>query len=382
MRRWGVAAERIAVAAAVAGAFGCGSDAAAPAPPALDLTGIVDSVRAAHGLPAMAGAIVVREGGVITVGASGQRRTGGPPVTSADKWHIGSNLKAMTAALAAIAVGRGLVDWTTTVAAMFPELGQAIRPEYRDVTLRDLLSMQAGIRNDPPASVWTGATAREQREAGAAWGLAAVPWGPRGSYYYSNVGYVIAGAMIERAFGGTYEPLLETELAAPVGATGLGFGPQAIAGASDQPVPHRWADGGWVPCEGCDNPPGLSSAGRVHLPMEAWGRIVLEMMRAEAGGSALIDQASARILFTGAVAIPGSPDRYGLGWVMTTRSWAGRAAAHSGSNTVNHSVAWVGLDSGVAFLAATNAADLAGGRTAAALDALVVRMLTFHQTGH
>lgn len=380
-------AARVIVAAAFLGCGG-GGDATAPITPpvqpppaAKDLDAIVDSVRVAHGLPALAAALVVRDGGAISVAVSGNRRIGGPAVTVADKWHIGSNLKAMTATLAAIAVKRGLITWNGTVSASFPELAPTIRPEYRDVTLRELLSMQGGIRNDPPAGVWSGTTAREQRETAAAWGLSATPWGPRGSYYYSNVSYVIAGAMVERALNGTYEALLQSELGDPVGAMQIGFGPQALAGASDQPVAHRWNVNQWTPCEGCDNPPGLSSAGRAHMPMEDWARIVLEMLRADAAASSLIDQPTMRTVFTGAVAIPGGSDSYALGWLVTTRSWAGRAATHTGSNTVNHSIAWLGLDTGVAFLAATNAGDLDGGRTGNALNALVSRMLTFHLTG-
>jgi CubicO group peptidase (beta-lactamase class C family) len=37
--------------------------------------------------------------------------------------------------LAAVAVAQGRVSWTTTVGTMFPELGGAVRAEYRPVTL-------------------------------------------------------------------------------------------------------------------------------------------------------------------------------------------------------------------------------------------------------
>ncbi len=59
----------------------------------------------------------------------------------------------------------------------------------------------------------------------------------------------------------------------------------------------------------------------------------------------------------------------------------GRAAAHEGSNTVNHSVAWLGLGRGIGFIAVTNAADPAAGRTGQALDVLVGRMIGWHDTG-
>jgi|GEM_PF-285678 len=342
---------------------------------------LVDSVRVARGLPALVGAIVTRSGGVVALGVGGTRRaTGGALATVDDKWHIGSNLKAITATLAAIAVKQGRISWTTTVASMFPELGAAVRAEYGGVTLAELLAMSGGIRNDPPGSAYAGATAKAQRESAAAWGLAAPPIGPRGGYFYTNIGYVIAGAMIERAMNGTYEALLVSELGAPVGATQIGFGPTTTSGSSTQPVGHSLAGGRWVACEACDNPPGLSAAGRSHMSISDWGRIVHELLKADAGTSTLLTQADARRTFTGVTPIAGR-DPYALGWISTTRSWGGRTVTHSGSNVTNHSVAWVGLDNGVAFIAATNAADLTAGGTGVALDGIVSRMLTLHLTG-
>lgn len=39
-----------------------------------------------------------------------------------DRWHIGSNLKAVVGMLAGIAVDHGKIEWTTTVEEVFPEL--------------------------------------------------------------------------------------------------------------------------------------------------------------------------------------------------------------------------------------------------------------------
>jgi CubicO group peptidase (beta-lactamase class C family) len=342
---------------------------------------IVDSVRRAYGLPAMGGAIVTRAG-TEALAVSGTRRVDrGPFVTVADKWHIGSNLKAITAALAAIAVDEGKLAWSTTVATAFPELGVAIMPKYRTVTLEQLLSHQGGIRNDPPLGAFLGETQRAQRESLATWALTAPSSIEVGTFEYSNPGYVIAGAMIERALDGTFEDLLQDRLLGPLGADGLGWGAAAQAGSTDQPVGHSYQNGTWVPCEGCDNPPGLSSAGRAHIPLGSWARVIRELLDADAGAGTLIGGNSGRSLFTSRITL-NPTDGYALGWFVTTRPWAaGRVAAHDGSNTVNHSVAWLGLDRGIGFLAVTNAADLQTGRSGAALDALVGRMITLHDSG-
>lgn len=346
-----------------------------------NLDAMAEAVRSATGLPAMAGAIVSSRG-LIGIGVAGTRRaSGGPAVTLDDKWHLGSNLKAITSALAAIAVDRGDIDWTTTIEQSFPELDGVMLDVYRDVTLESLLSHGGGIRNDPPGAAYAGTTAREQRESLVEWAVSSQPIGPVGSYYYSNTGYVIAGAMIERAMNGTYEELLATHLTGPLGVTGLGWGAAAGAGQSNEPVGHYLQGGAWVACEACDNPPGLSAAGRAHMRMGDWASIIQELLTADAGTSTMITPESGRKLFTGHTPLPPSTNSYGLGWVITNRTWAnGRTATHDGSNTTNHSVAWLGLEPGIAFIAATNAADLTGGTTGDALDALIGQMLGLWQS--
>lgn len=340
----------------------------------MDLSAFVAEVRDARGLPAMGGAIVTRDG-LVAIGVAGDRRFGaGPAVTLDDRWHIGSNLKAITGALAAVAVSRGSLSWDRTVDEAFPELEAVIRPEYRSVTLRDLLANRGRIRNDPPGGTYAGSTARAQREAMVAWALQAPPVGPLGGYHYSNPGFVIAGAMIERALGGDFEELLVSEFMHPMEVHSLGWGPTTAAGGTDHPVGHRPAPGGgWAPCEACDNPPGLSAAGRAHMSLGDWARVVQEFLRADHGSSPLIPPSEGRSLFTGLTPMPNSENAYALGWIMTTRSWGGRTATHSGSNVSNHSTAWLGLDTGVAFLALTNAAD--GNETFSAMNEVVSGLL-------
>src|SRR5450631_1314982 len=48
--------------------------------------------------------------------------TGTAQVSQADLWHLGSNVKAMTAALAGVMVQRGQITWDTTIGHVFPDL--------------------------------------------------------------------------------------------------------------------------------------------------------------------------------------------------------------------------------------------------------------------
>ena len=73
-----------------------------------------------YDLPALAAA-VVKNGEIIASGAVGTRRAGtNNPVTINDRFHIGSDTKAMTALIAAMLVEGGKIRWTSTVARGVP----------------------------------------------------------------------------------------------------------------------------------------------------------------------------------------------------------------------------------------------------------------------
>ncbi len=106
---------------------------------------------ASHGLPAFA-AVVVRKGTVVAAGAVGTRRAGtDTPVTVNDRFHIGSDTKAMTSLVAATLVEEDRIGWGSTVAELFPELAGSMVAGLRGVTLEQLLSHTSGIPSDNQA---------------------------------------------------------------------------------------------------------------------------------------------------------------------------------------------------------------------------------------
>src|SRR5687768_17406131 len=76
--------------------------AAPPAP--RDVSHLLAPLVAKHGVPALAGGIVVGPE-LVAAGSDGVRRRGFPErVTLSDRWHLGSCTKAMTATLCALLV--------------------------------------------------------------------------------------------------------------------------------------------------------------------------------------------------------------------------------------------------------------------------------------
>jgi len=63
---------------------------------------------------------------------------------------------------------QGKISWTTTIGESFPELGDKLHPDYRGVTLEQLLAHRGGVPGEAPRDLWSKAwfasgTPAEQR---------------------------------------------------------------------------------------------------------------------------------------------------------------------------------------------------------------------------
>ena len=181
----------------------------------------------------------------VDVQVRGVRRVGGAKVTPDDRFPMGSLTKAMTATLAGVLVQDGVLTWDTRLLEVLPELAAASRPEYQNVTLRDLLAHRSGIFPAVTAEEIAElpeleGTAQEQRLQLVAWTLARAPaFTPGSSAEYSNGGYVAAAAMLERVSSLDYEYLLQARVFAPLAAT-VAFG---APGSTGGPLGHTSVDG-------------------------------------------------------------------------------------------------------------------------------------------
>ncbi len=141
-----------------------------PAPRALDaaaVAAVLNPIREKHAVAAIAGAIVTSRG-LQAAGVVGLRKAGTEvAATIDDRWHLGSDTKAMTAALLGRLVERGLLKWETKPAEVFPELAAGFDPGYADVTVLHLLSHRAGLQAnlDWGASAKAGALPAQRLDA-------------------------------------------------------------------------------------------------------------------------------------------------------------------------------------------------------------------------
>jgi CubicO group peptidase (beta-lactamase class C family) len=211
--------------------------------PASGLEEFVHAERRAQQLPGLA-AVVVRSNGTALVYVSGERRIGkGDPITTADRMHIGSLTKSITATLIGALAEKGQMTLDTTIGEAFPELLPKMQPAYRQVTVRQLLRHAAGLPTYGtnvsllPILGLKG-TSTEQRYAFLQRVLAEAPhFEPGSRFEYSNAGAAIVGAMAERIAAASYRELVERLVFAPIGAR-VAFGNPGLA-AEPQPWGHR-----------------------------------------------------------------------------------------------------------------------------------------------
>ena len=340
---------------------------------------LLDSTARAAQMPAMAAAIVTRDS-ILVYEARGVRKRDDPtPVARDDRFEIGSNTKAVTAALVGLLVDDGRIAWTTTLAETFPELATRMRPEYRGVTVRDLLTHHSGLVRDAKGDFGDG-SGREQRARFVPWVLAQRPASPRATLAYSNANYILAGAIIERLTGESYEQLVVRRLLAPLGLTTVGFGPPATPGKVDQPWGHsdgllgRWHT---VPPdqESSDFTRLYAPAGQLHLSIHDWALWARAVLRAASGGSSLWKPETVDALLTPAV----PADSMAMGWQVLRRPWAtpgGRILVHDGSNMRFYSLAVLAPEAGFGVLVMTNRGPREGAEAGSGLANRLIKDFT------
>jgi CubicO group peptidase (beta-lactamase class C family) len=322
---------------------------------------MLETIREKHKLPALAASVVV-DGKVVVTNAVGFRKNDGDEeVTANDKFHLGSVTKSMTATVAAMLIEQGKLSWTTTIGETFPELKKEIHSQYADVTLEQLLSHRGGAPGTAPGDLWTSAwsasgTPPQQRLAFVKGLVARKPEAKPGTkFIYSNQGYAIAGVMLEKASGKSWEDLMRSMLFEPLGMTSAGFGAPASVGKTDQPWGHAKNFLSGIepvsPGPRADNPPAISPANAVHCSMGDLAKYAAFHMAGERGESKLLKAESFKKLHT---AIPDNSDT-ALGWMELDRSWAnGRALMHNGSNTMFYVVVWMAPEKNCAVIVASN----------------------------
>ena len=317
-----------------------------------NVTRLLRPIRQKYNVPAMS-AVVVTSKGIEFSGAVGVRKRGTEtPVMLDDLWHLGSDGKAMTSTLIARLVESGKLKWDVTLAEIFPDLAPNMHPDFQKATLLQLLSHRAGLPPNLNLASYRGDDAMALRLRAVREELAKKPTHPPGSHYeYSNLGYIIVGAVVEKITGQSWERAISRDVFEPLQMKTANFGGTGTPGRIDQPWPHT-ADGLPTSENGpaMDNPPVMGPAGRIHCSIQDWAKFIQDQLRGDRGGAALLKPESYQKLHT-----PPFGGDYALGWITAERSWGGgKVLNHGGDNTMNCANVWIAPQRDFAILVCVN----------------------------
>ena len=273
------------------------------------------------------GAILVAKDGEVQIakGYGPIERGKDIPVTSDSVFSIGSITKQFTAAAIMKLVEMGKVNLDDPVAKYFPHL-----PEERsDITLHHLLTHSAANYESRKGD-FDPVTREEIVDAALNRKLRVEP-GRR--YRYSNAGYSVLGAIVEKVSGQGYEEFLNEHLFKPAGMKDTGYLlPQWDEDRIAQG--YHW-DNHWgtvLEKPWLDDGPGwvLRANGGIHSTvwdMYAWHKALLN-------DSVLSDE-SRELMFTPHQKEGTDSDsHYGYGWVISTTERGTKLITHNGGNGV------------------------------------------------
>ena len=343
---------------------------------------------ARYDLPAIAAA-VVQDGKIVAAGAVGTRRVCAKiPVTINDRFHLGSDTKAMTALLAAMMVEEGKLRWDSTVSEVFPELAGKMDTELKRVTLEQLLSHTGGIPGDTEEifNLYVAALAQDGNLDDLRywivrqWSTRSLASAPGTKWAYSNLGYVLVGAMIERVTGKSWDELVTERIFVPLRLSTAGLGPQSSLGQIDAPLGHSVVEGkakAMLAGPHGDVPLVMGPAGIAHmsvLDFATWaGWNAGEGKRRPL----LVKPETIRKLHAPVFTLPerkdappGTPPggKYALGWGELAPDWAPYPLLyHGGSNTMNLAHVWLDTRRDFAMVMVTNIGEQKANAAFAAL---------------
>jgi CubicO group peptidase (beta-lactamase class C family) len=317
----------------------------------LDLDAVRAALDAAVGAAVAGGeipgavAIAGRSDAACAPAVHGVRRHGGPPATADTRYDLASLTKVVATLPALLRLaGEGRLDLDAPLRTWFPSAGWLRVPSLGDRTAGELLAHASGL---PAWAPFMGIAARRRTVIGHA--LASeLPHG-RGEVVYSDLGFIVLGALVERVTGLRQDAYLREAVTGPLGLAEdeLGYRPLPPDGAPPPPpdVPVAASeDCGWrmrlLEGEVHDEAAWIMGGVAGHAGLFGTAAALARVAQAWLAGDATLGPPELRAQATRRATGPGRPAR-GLGWLLApdgdeggldpARAWrAPRGFGHTG----------------------------------------------------
>ncbi len=292
---------------------------------------------------------IVRDDRVIYAKGYGVREISTPSAASRNLnsvdertiFGVASNSKAFTSTALAMLVDEGKVSWDDKVIKHLPDFKLADDYATREITIRDLLSHRSGLPAYGGDILWWGGDygrsdiVHRVRFVKPAYSF-------RSTYAYQNIPFIIAGQIIEKVSGKTWDEFVKTRILQPLKMNETTTSIRDFPPNANKTTPHfRNLESGRtfpIAWRNLDNGAAAAGLNSNVLDMANWLR--LQLNEGEFEGKRLVSQKNIREIQSPQTIIPFASQppepklkshfrAYGLGW--TLREYAGyKMVTHSG----------------------------------------------------
>lgn len=212
---------------------------------------------------AMGSLAIVKDGKVLytrAIGYSQINGTEGKPLTTANRFRIGSITKMFTTTMILQLVEEGKLKLTDTLDKFFPQI-----PNAGKITIAQILSHRSGIPNvrrerDAQKKVSTIPMGKDEMLALIVKGTP--DFEPDTKHQYSNSGYLILGLILEKVTGKPYERALEERITSKIGLKDTYLTTGNIDVSKNEALTYIHFGGDWKPVSET-HPTILFSAGAI-----------------------------------------------------------------------------------------------------------------------
>ena len=266
---------------------------------------------------------VVSGGELAYAKAYGAARLPNQAATTKTRYAIDSISKEFTAAAILKLQEQGKLSLDDDIARFFPDLAKP-----HGVTIRQALSHTAGLRDFWPQDYVTAEMTRPASVKAVMdeWAGRPLDFEPGTDWQYSNTGFVVAGAIVEKVSGQPLVSFLNTHVFEPLHMEGVVDADQQALPPGDAGAYTRWGDGPIRPAVK-EAPGWLFGAAELGMAPSTLARWDISLM-----GRSLLAQGSYDAFYTPVKLKDGKDSRYSLG--LSVRDDHGRVKlSHDGGGS-------------------------------------------------
>jgi CubicO group peptidase (beta-lactamase class C family) len=277
---------------------------------------------------------------VFTVGVKEHEKLA--TLQTSDRFHLGSQTKAMTAYLISNLVKEKKIRFDSTMREIFPEIN--IHHELSHMTVRMLLLHRSGLDRGIPEyekireELNRAKTIVEARRIISRHLLESSPkTKPNTEDKYSNAGYLILGHILEKFHQKSFEDHISMKLFRPLNLKSCGFG-------ASPDVSGHYVNKGVLTALNEDNLAFWGPAGTVHCNLQDWGEFIkAQLIRMKTEKEFYQVDAISQMDYTLSAMF------------RLKRDWSREDVfTHSGTNLLNYARLWIDPNKNRAFLVVTN----------------------------